>query len=569
MPSTIAPRPPLVAAAASHAGLVRENNEDRFHCDAERGLFTVIDGVGGQAAGEKAAETARSMIRARLERETGSPAERLREAITLANNEVHHLAQSDPAWSGMACVLTAALVRDGRLTVGHVGDTRLYICRDGQITKVTHDHSPVGEREDAGELDELDAMRHPRRNEIFRDVGSEPHEPGDDDFIEVLDGPFSDDDALLICTDGLTDLVTSSAIGDIVYGNAAEPQAVVDRLIEAANDEGGKDNVTAVFVAGPRFAETARRRRGRIGGAGRGTGAPAVRVARRWPWGWIAGAVLVGCGIGLAAAYGALSTIDGLSGRLLEATRPTSWSRTWRVGAGPDADAATIDAALKRAQRGDAIEVERGVYDAPIVLDRGIRLVSRDSREAILVPRPGLTLDTPAVTIREQAQLVGFRISGLPERRLGIGVRIEDGEAEVSDVEVTAAEVAAVVFAPRSRGVLRGSRIASNPGVGVIVEPEAFPRLINNVVASNGSGPTPGGGREPEGAGKPGIEIRERADAFFSGNIVTGQNRPDQIVGLQPARLAEVLRDNIVRRNADDAAQKPAPPAPRARTPRT
>ena len=145
MPSPVTTRTLLAAAAATDPGRRRENNEDRYHCDPARGVFIVIDGVGGQAAGERAADTALAMLRARLERETGRPAERIREAITLANNEVHRLSLSEPSWHGMACVLTVAIVRDGRLTVGHVGDTRLYEFREGGVRKLTHDHSPVGE----------------------------------------------------------------------------------------------------------------------------------------------------------------------------------------------------------------------------------------------------------------------------------------------------------------------------------------------------------------------------------------------------------------------------------------
>ena len=89
----------------------------------------------------------------------------------------------------MACVLTLAVLENGSAVVGHVGDSRLYQMRRGEIRKVTHDHSPVGEREDSRELSEADAMRHPRRNEVFRDVGSEEHTPDDADFIEVAAHP--------------------------------------------------------------------------------------------------------------------------------------------------------------------------------------------------------------------------------------------------------------------------------------------------------------------------------------------------------------------------------------------
>jgi serine/threonine protein phosphatase PrpC len=137
-------------AGFTDAGKKRENNEDRFHADPDRGIFFVIDGVGGQAAGEKAADTAYNLLRARLERPTGEPADRVREAITIANNEIFRLSQTHEAWRGMACVLTVAVLENGQLTIGQVGDSRLYIIEPGEIRKVTHDHSPVGEREDRG-----------------------------------------------------------------------------------------------------------------------------------------------------------------------------------------------------------------------------------------------------------------------------------------------------------------------------------------------------------------------------------------------------------------------------------
>ena len=214
----------IAAAGATDTGRQREVNEDRFHVDEARGLFIVIDGVGGQAAGGKAADVALCMLRERLERETGPVRERVREAIAVANNEIHRLASTRPEWDGMACVLTVAVVKDGTATIGHVGDTRLYKLRDGHIEKITRDHSPVGEREDAHELSELDAMRHPRRNEVYRDVGSEPHAPDDPEFVDLHEIRFDSGDALLICSDGLTDLVDSSAILRVV-GRACRQSA--------------------------------------------------------------------------------------------------------------------------------------------------------------------------------------------------------------------------------------------------------------------------------------------------------------------------------------------------------
>ena len=351
-------------------GLRRENNEDRFYCDPASGVFLVVDGVGGQAAGERAADTALRMIVARLVRETGSPADRLREAITLANNEIHRDAAGDPGLQGMACVLTAALVRDGRVTAGHVGDSRLYLFANGDIRKVTHDHSPVGEREDVGDLDELEAMRHPRRNEIYRDVGSSPHEPDDEGFVEILNFPFGPDHALLLCTDGLSDLVPSAAIASVVYGSGGDAQAVVDRLIETANAAGGKDNVTVVFAAGPAFAAAARRHGSRWAAraaetAGEpGPTGPAPRARSRLAW-LVSRPALLALGVilGLALGFGLLAASADLADRLAGVVRPDGWSRTWKVGGTPDDDLATIDAALGR--RGPATRSRSGPASTP------------------------------------------------------------------------------------------------------------------------------------------------------------------------------------------------------------
>ena len=243
----------LIAAGQTDAGRQRNVNEDRFYCDTARGIFIVIDGVGGQAAGGKAADLALSMIRLRLERETGTIAQRIREAITNANNEIFRQASTRHEWNGMACVLTVVVVENAIATIGHVGDTRLYKLHHDRIEKITRDHSPVGEREDRKEISELQAMRHPRRNEVYRDVGSEFHEPDDPEFIDIAEIPFEADAALLLCSDGLSDQVDSATISAIVSRCVGEPEAAVHTLIETANAAGGKDNVTVVYVEGEKF----------------------------------------------------------------------------------------------------------------------------------------------------------------------------------------------------------------------------------------------------------------------------------------------------------------------------
>jgi PPM family protein phosphatase len=240
----------LVSAAATDTGLVRERNEDRFWNDAARGVFLVVDGVGGQAAGEVAAETAVAAFRETIF-QPGTPEARIRAAIAHANNCIFERATGE--LQGMACVLTAALVEDGEVTIGHVGDSRLYLIWRGAIRKLTSDHSPVGEEEDAGEIPEEQAMLHPRRNEVFREVGSRPREAGDDEFIEIRRCRFRPDAALLLCSDGLTDLVTAAQVREIVGRYDGDPAGVAADLVEAANLAGGIDNVTALFVAGSEF----------------------------------------------------------------------------------------------------------------------------------------------------------------------------------------------------------------------------------------------------------------------------------------------------------------------------
>ena len=242
-----------LAGGATDTGMLRDHNEDRYWIDSERGVYLVVDGVGGQAAGELAAQIAVDAVREALAQPGESAEDRVRSAITLANNRIYRDAQSESGHRGMACVLTLALVEDGVTTIGHVGDSRLYLIWDGAIRKLTSDHSPVGEDEESGTLTEEEAMQHPRRNEVFRDVGSQPHEKHDANFIEIRECRFRSDAALLLCSDGLTDQLTAAHILKIVQRYAGDPARVAAELVDAANEAGGRDNITALFVAGPVF----------------------------------------------------------------------------------------------------------------------------------------------------------------------------------------------------------------------------------------------------------------------------------------------------------------------------
>jgi serine/threonine protein phosphatase PrpC len=256
----------LDCGAATDTGMVRDCNEDRYWVDPARGIFLVVDGVGGEAAGERAAEIAVAAIREVIAAAVADAAgARVREAIAEANNRIFAAAQNDPRLEGMSCVLTLALVEGERLTVGHVGDSRLYLIAPGAIRKVTCDHSPVGEEEDAGELTEEEAMEHPRRNEVFRDVGSCARSASEPAFIEVRHCELAPDAAMLLCSDGLSDHLTSRRIREIAERYAGDAGQIARDLVNAANRAGGRDNITAVFVAGPAFRPQREATRPRLG----------------------------------------------------------------------------------------------------------------------------------------------------------------------------------------------------------------------------------------------------------------------------------------------------------------
>jgi PPM family protein phosphatase len=481
----------LTAAGASHAGLQRVENQDRFHLDLARGLFIVIDGVGGHAAGSRAADVALTTLRCRLERETGPVDERIREAITMANNEIHRVAASRPEWLGMACVLTVAVVHDGVATVGHVGDARLYKLRHGQIEKVTRDHSPVGEREDAGEIGEQEAMRHPRRNEVYRDVGSEPHASGDADFIEIDSVPFERDAALLLCSDGLSDLVASDAIARLVERHAGDPTMAVRALISAANQAGGKDNVTAVCVQGQSFGAVAGRAFGAVAGQ------PGWAAGLVWTLGPVF-AVLT-----LVAVLSRLDTAASPSGHMPPSGPTLAMGQVVRPGE-------SIMAALDRAAAGSQVVVEPGEYREQLRLPHGVRLLSRVARGATLRLPAGAEAATAAVVAEgvSGAGITGFRIVGDAATPLGVGLLARDSDLAVVDIEIIGATRAALDLA--GAGVsLVGGDIHDNPGLGMVIRAGASPRIANSAFARNGT---------PEGIG-PSFVVEEGAQPTFSNNL--------------------------------------------------
>jgi serine/threonine protein phosphatase PrpC len=482
----------LRSAAASDPGKRRKNNEDRYYVDPDRGIYAVIDGVGGHAAGETAAAVAVDVIRERLERQTGTPEERLREAITLANNEILRLSRSRLEWAGMACVLTVALVEDDIVTIGHVGDSRLYLLRPGEIRKVTHDHSPVGEREDLGEISEEEAMRHSRRNEIYRDVGSSEKEPDDPGFIEIETFPMSPDGLLLLCSDGLTDLVSSTAIRAGVERYAPDFDAAVNALIGAANAAGGKDNITVVIAAGPEY-KTEYEPESRH--AARGVRSPVAITEVRKPgpfarrWAFLLYGLLLGIAIALPAAY--------LQNHL--STGPQT------LVVGP----AGIAAAMQEARSGDTVVIPQGRYRERIELREGVTLRSQLSGTVTLMSPDG----GPAVVARkiDSGGVEGVLILGESETPLAAGIEIIDSSPSISNVKITGAKIGIEVQGTSSP-MITASTITNNLGPGILVAPPASPKIEDNLIAANGNG-------EP-GNPKPGVEVLARAHPLFKDNAI-------------------------------------------------
>jgi PPM family protein phosphatase len=447
----------LKYAGASDPGRVRRNNEDAFYIDSDRGIFLVVDGIGGQAAGEKAAEIAVGRVKARLERQIGTPEQRVREAIANANKEILQQARANPEWQGMACVLTVAVLDNGSAVVGHVGDSRLYQIRAGKIAKITHDHSPVGEREESGELTEAEAMRHPRRNEVYRDVGSEEHTPDDEDFIELRRIPFNGDSALLLCSDGLSDQVTSEEIRSTVERHAGVPERAVQELIDAANRAGGKDNVTVLLVEGEQFVAPA---------------PPAPDPAPRRP-AFLGGIVWFLCGLVMAAAAAWFSRPLWIPPPIVQTPRV--------LVAGRDAAYSTISAAMAEARPGDTVEVLVGDYREQVQLKNHVTVRSRVPREAVIRALGG----GPAVVAQgvQGARLAGFQIVPDPQTPLSPAVLLDNSHVEVEDLDITGAAVGIQIRGGAPS--LIGNAIHDGLAEGVIVEGNATPWISHNSIQRN------------------------------------------------------------------------------------
>jgi protein phosphatase len=226
-------------AARTDVGKVREGNEDSYL--VREPVFVVADGMGGHLAGDVASQIAVDVITEETERGDGDK-DALVSAIKRANAEIFEKSQNDPNLSGMGTTCTMVVVAGSEARVAHVGDSRAYILRDGTLTQLTDDHTLVNRMVKEGRLRPEDADRHPQRSIITRALGVDANVKVDYRTLQLKQG-----DRLLLCSDGLTSMISAGSI-QRVLGEAADPEMAADDLVRLANDAGGEDNITVVII---------------------------------------------------------------------------------------------------------------------------------------------------------------------------------------------------------------------------------------------------------------------------------------------------------------------------------
>lgn len=245
-------------AAVSHPGLRRVANEDSYCAQADLGLFAVADGMGGHVAGEVASraavETIELFIKGTRNAEQDSTwpfpfepglsleANRLKGAIRSANRRIAEMMAATDGLRGMATTVSAVLIAHSTAVIAHVGDSRVYLLREGQLERLTADHSWVEEQVRSGALDENAARAHPWRNIVTRALAG-----GEDPQVDVLEHPLHAADRLLLCSDGLYAVLTDDRIRELLAANRTLSDAC-DALLSGANGGGGPDNVTVLVL---------------------------------------------------------------------------------------------------------------------------------------------------------------------------------------------------------------------------------------------------------------------------------------------------------------------------------
>lgn len=247
----------MKAFGLSHVGRQRQHNEDSWLVESNARLFLVADGMGGHAAGEIASRIAVDSISEFIlhtKEDDGTwphaydehykrSTNRLVAAVRLANTRVLEAMRKDARLRGMGTTVVACLADDETMSVAHVGDSRAYLIRNGELSRITNDHSWVFEQVQAGMLTEAEAEKHPLRNVITRALGGALSVSPDASEIEVRKG-----DVYLLCSDGLTGMVPEEEILRVVTQNSDDLEQACQKLIDTANERGGLDNITAVLI---------------------------------------------------------------------------------------------------------------------------------------------------------------------------------------------------------------------------------------------------------------------------------------------------------------------------------
>ena len=254
-------RAPLDVASLSHPGMVRTHNEDSVFVDGEAGLAVLADGMGGYSAGEVASGIAVNVISTGMLQELNSGRELskvdissglthaallLQQQIALANKGIYEAAQQRPECAGMGTTLVATVFFENRVSIGHIGDSRCYRMRADKFEQLTHDHSLLQEQIDSGMLTLEQAKYSLNKNLVTRALGIEAVVPAD-----IAEYRVEAEDVYVLCSDGLTDMVDAEIVREIVAAKRSDLAEAAAELIDVANQNGGRDNVSVVVIRVP------------------------------------------------------------------------------------------------------------------------------------------------------------------------------------------------------------------------------------------------------------------------------------------------------------------------------
>ena len=252
---------PLDVAMLSHPGMVRPHNEDSIFADSDYGLVILADGMGGYNAGEVASGIAVNVVSAGLLPELESDRDMakvdvqtglthaallLQQQIAAANKGIYETAQARPECAGMGTTIVAAVFYGNRVSIGHIGDSRCYRLRGDKFEQLTHDHSLLQEQIDSGQLTPEQAKYSLNKNLVTRALGIEAIVPAD-----IAEYRLEADDIYLLCSDGLTDMVEPTIVHNIVREKRADLKQAAADLIDLANGNGGRDNISVILIHVP------------------------------------------------------------------------------------------------------------------------------------------------------------------------------------------------------------------------------------------------------------------------------------------------------------------------------